>query len=293
MTDPASAVTPAPPSAPETPSAPSAPETASAPGAPETPSAPGAPETASAPGGAGPGPGAGSGLTGRPVRVWDRLIRTGHWLLLVAVATGLITRGEPQPVHLGAGYVVLAWIVARLFWGVAGPPNARFGQFVTSPGAAIGYLADLVRGRARRRTGHSPAGGWMVVALMLALSGTVASGLAMESRPALAAQPAVPAGVLTGDPGPGSGPQPAGPALAGPAHWGGGAGAEPGEDGGDDGDDGDGRTGGGPLEELHELFANLVLGLVILHVLGVAAASLAHRENLVRAMIDGHKRAGP
>ena len=44
------------------------------------------------------------------------------------------------------------------------------------------------------------------------------------------------------------------------------------------------------VEDLHEALATFILVLVGFHVAGVIHASVAHRENLVRAMITGWKR---
>lgn len=47
--------------------------------------------------------------------------------------------------------------------------------------------------------------------------------------------------------------------------------------------------GGEALKELHEGLASFMLGVVIVHLLGVAAESWLHRENLVKAMFTGRK----
>ncbi len=44
------------------------------------------------------------------------------------------------------------------------------------------------------------------------------------------------------------------------------------------------------LKDAHEILAWATLCLVPLHLIGMAAASLHHKENLIRAMIDGYKR---
>ena len=45
------------------------------------------------------------------------------------------------------------------------------------------------------------------------------------------------------------------------------------------------------VEDVHEALANLTVGLIAFHVLGVLIASFEQRENLVSAMVTGRKRA--
>ena len=47
------------------------------------------------------------------------------------------------------------------------------------------------------------------------------------------------------------------------------------------------------LDKVHEALASAMLAVVGLHVAGVIVGSLAHRENLVRAMVTGRKRGDP
>ncbi|MDN5872398.1 MAG: cytochrome b/b6 domain-containing protein [Nitrococcus sp.] len=45
-----------------------------------------------------------------------------------------------------------------------------------------------------------------------------------------------------------------------------------------------------PLEEIHDVLANLTLALVIVHTIGVFLGSITHRENLLVSMFHGYKR---
>ncbi len=47
------------------------------------------------------------------------------------------------------------------------------------------------------------------------------------------------------------------------------------------------------VEEVHEVAANGLLGLVVIHLIGVAVGSWVHRENLVRSMLTGRKPVPP
>jgi cytochrome b len=55
----------------------------------------------------------------------------------------------------------------------------RFSDFVYRPSTVISYLIDTAHLRARRYVGHNPAGGAMVIALLVMLAMTCATGIMM------------------------------------------------------------------------------------------------------------------
>lgn len=201
--------------------------------------------------------------TSSEIHVWDAFVRVAHWAVAVGFFVAYLTE-DAITVHVWAGYVVGALILARMIWGFVGPRHARFSDFVTGPITALRYFGDLIRARARRYIGHSPAGGAMVIALLVFLAATVFTGLVRYAEED-GAGPLAPLYARTSS---ASAPQP----IAG----------EEGER--------DGHRSKSTVAEAHEVIANVTLGLVIFHILGVLLASFVHHENLARAMVTGRKR---
>lgn len=50
------------------------------------------------------------------------------------------------------------------------------------------------------------------------------------------------------------------------------------------------EVGGTLLEDAHDALSYSMLGMVVIHVLGVIVSSWAHHENLVRSMVNGYKQ---
>ena len=110
------------------------------------------------------------------VKVWDPVVRIFHWSLVAAFIVAWLTGDDFETLHENAGYVILGLIAVRLVWGLVGPRYARFTQFVPSIAGMTAYLREMMSGRERRYLGHNPAGGAMVVALILALVATGGTG---------------------------------------------------------------------------------------------------------------------
>lgn len=195
------------------------------------------------------------------IPVWDPLVRVFHWTLVISFCAAYLSEGELfealqdrlsgewlQLVHVWAGYLIAGLLLWRVVWGFVGPRHARFSDFVRGPRESFGYLKDALTLRAARYLGHNPAGGAMIVALLLSLAATIVTGLALygadKAMGPLAAL-LVESSDATID----------------------------------------------AIKEAHEAATNCTLLLVAAHLLGVVWESLLHRENLVRAMISGRKRA--
>jgi len=210
------------------------------------------------------------------VTVWDVFVRFSHWAVALGFFVAFVTEDDLMTLHVWAGYLVGALVVLRLVWGVVGPRHARFADFVAGPRTVWAYLRQLIAFRAPRHLGHSPAGGAMAVALWLGLLVVVWSGMEFyairDGRGPLAALD--------------TGAAAASVSVAAPA-----AADDEAERSGARSDGSGVRRKAGAWKEFHEIVANFLMALVALHVAGVVLACLAHRENLVRAMWDGKKRA--
>ena len=111
------------------------------------------------------------------VKVWDPLVRFFHWSLVSAFTIAYITEDDFLTIHSWAGYLILILLAIRIIWGFIGTRYARFRDFVYSPANIAQFLKDTLRFRAKRYLGHNPAGGAMVILLMLSLLVTTISGI--------------------------------------------------------------------------------------------------------------------
>ena len=114
------------------------------------------------------------------IRVWDLPTRIFHWLLAVLVVFSFTTGkigGSWLDWHMRSGYAILALVLFRIAWGIAGSETSRFGSFVRGPGAFLRHAGDIAARRRRATVGHNPMGGWMVVLMLVLLLAQASSGL--------------------------------------------------------------------------------------------------------------------
>ena len=187
------------------------------------------------------------------IKVWDIAVRVFHWSLVLFFFISYASE-DLELVHEYSGYAVLFLVTFRIIWGVIGTKYARFSDFVKRPLVVISYLKTLAH--PKRYIGHNPAGGAMVILLLLSIALTGATGYkTMYPDSNLLMLNSIDVSLVKN-------------ALA----------------------DDDEHEGDEFWEEIHEFFANATLFFIAVHVLGVLYSSFIHNENLIRSMVDGKKR---
>jgi cytochrome b len=194
---------------------------------------------------------------GQALPSWDPLLRLAHWGIAVVVIANYAFTKEGGSVHIALGWAGMALLLLRLIWGFVGPREARFASFPPNPIAALRHLGGLRRGKAPQYPSHNPAGALMAYALWACLGVITLTGLGMSGISPFA-QADLEAAVAEGD-------------------WS--VLVE------DDGEAQGESPYGDVLEEVHEVAANLILILAVLHVAGVAVESRAMRRNLLAPML--------
>ena len=114
------------------------------------------------------------------VKIWDAPVRLFHWALVLLFAFMIFSgkvKGDWMEWHMRAGYAIMALVLFRILWGFAGSTHARFSSFLAGPAACLAFARKLLTRAPAPSAGHNPLGGWMVVALLLALLFQAGTGL--------------------------------------------------------------------------------------------------------------------
>ena len=184
----------------------------------------------------------------RTEAVWDPVTRLWHWVLAASVLTGWAL-GEFRTFsimqwHIYLGYLTGALLVFRYAWGWAGPTAVRHRTLLASLRGIPAYARHIGRRRPSGVPGHNPVGALSVIAMVLALTAQVVTGLFSEDDALFHAGPL--ASEVSSD------------TVV-------------------------------MMTGYHNLFAKVVLALVVLHLAAIAFYLVWKRENLVAPMWHGRK----
>ena len=116
--------------------------------------------------------------------VWDPVTRLWHWVFAASVITGW-SLGEFRTFsimqwHIYLGYLTGALLVFRYVWGFAGPAPVRHRTLFASLRGIPAYVRRIGVRQPSGVPGHNPVGALSVIAMVLALTAQVVTGLFSE-----------------------------------------------------------------------------------------------------------------
>jgi len=212
------------------------------------------------------------------VYVWDPLVRFFHWTLVLAFTIAYLTGEEESLLHAYSGYYILGLLAIRIIWGFVGTHYARFNQFIYPPAAVIDYMKGLFSTKHSKNSdkkfiGHNPAGGWMVITLLISLLATSYSGLKVYGYEGFGPLASTTTSIVSQQQG-------RFVKVSESKH-----------------EQDDDRVKGSNTnkaneefwEEIHEFLANFTVLLIALHIGGVLLSSKKQKQNLAKSMLTGFK----
>lgn len=111
--------------------------------------------------------------------IWDPFVRIFHWSLAIAFGVAFYNHASEwdRMIHIEAGYVAGALIVARIIWGTIATGYANFRTFPPNVAKAVKYFFSLIKGNAKHYVGHNPTGALVIYAMLGIGLTAVASGI--------------------------------------------------------------------------------------------------------------------
>jgi cytochrome b len=112
--------------------------------------------------------------------IWPLGIRLLHAVLAITMIASFLTHEMDGAWHEWPGYIALAAALIRLAWGLlpatreAPARYIRFAGFLRNPAQTWHYIRLVLHRQEPRFLGHSPLGGWIVLAL---LSASICAGI--------------------------------------------------------------------------------------------------------------------
>ncbi|MFK5986734.1 MAG: cytochrome b/b6 domain-containing protein [Pseudomonadota bacterium] len=113
------------------------------------------------------------------IKIWDPWVRLFHWSLVLAFLVAYFTEDNFLKLHSYAGYSIILLLLMRIVWGIIGTKHARFADFIYSPAHIIQFIKETLAFKAKRYIGHNPAGGAMILILIISLILCILTGLAV------------------------------------------------------------------------------------------------------------------
>jgi cytochrome b len=235
--------------------------------------------------------------------VWDIIVRIFHWSLVILFFIAFMTGDDAKFTHIYTGYAILSIVIIRIFWGFFGTKYALFRDFICSPLKSFEYIKELISGNPKHYIGHNPAAAMMIVlfiatTMVICISGHkeyvnkgvkfsaglsneysfISNAYADEDEKEDHEENHKENGEIEND-------REEKNLLA--------SNEKGDKEKNNELVHNEGEGNDSIWHDIHEVSAKFMLVLIGLHVIGVAASSKLHNENLVKSMITGKKDIKP